>query len=369
MSSAEPAADPKRERLFRWLLIGLIALVPLVYVPRVLFGPRADAPTLRTPQWVHTLIVTAARVAPGTFEKPGPELAALIRRGSLTSSLWAPSRDTRAAAASLWCGRWPRQLGVLEPEARVADGTWTLATAASAAGTATLSIGAPLALPGFAERIDARDPAVAGAEAAAFVERSTGKRLLVWVHLEWADAAALEAVLEPLQRALERTDRRFDALTMVSAFAQGPRDGEAVSLACPLATALPAALFSGRRADALISHVDIAGLLAGMLQLQPPVAQRGQPQLASRAQPLWGAIRGSRTDLPVLIQDRDGEDLLISIPGQPLNKLARVRATLPLAGQDSIETWLPGPDGPVRAEGEARAALAKQYLQMAASAR
>jgi hypothetical protein len=369
MSTGGPAADPKRERLFRWLLVGLIALVPLVYVPRVLFGPRADAPTLRTPQWVHAVIVTAARVAPGTFERPGPELAALIRRGSLTSSLWAPSRDVRAAAASLWCGRWPRQLGVLEPAAPIADGNWTLATAASAAGTATAAIGAPIEVPGFAERIDARDPAAAGAAAAAFVERATDQRLLLWVHVDWADAAGLEALLEPLQRALDRSARRFDALTMVSAFAQGPRDGDPTALASPLATALPAALFSGRRADAVISHVDIAGLLAGLLQLQPPVAQRGQPQLASRAQPLWGAIRGSRADLPVLIQDRAGEDLLLSVPGHPPNQLARVRATLPLAGQDSLEAWLPGRNGPVRAEGEARAALAKRYVEFAAAAR
>lgn len=365
----DAAADPKRERIFRRLLLGLIALVPLVYVPRVLFGPRADAPSLRTPQWVHTVIVTAARVAPGAFEQPGPELAALARRGSLTSSLWAPSRDARAAAASLWCGRWPRQLGVLEPGAELAADAWTVALAAREAGTATAAIGAPLAVPGFGERIAAGDPASSGAAAAAFVERSAGRRLLVWVHLEWADAAALDAVLAPLARALERSDRRFDTLTLVTGFAQGPRDGAPTALACPLVTALPAALFSGRRADALLSHVEIAGLLAGMLQIDLPTGRPGQPPLASRELALWGAIRGSRAELPVLIQDRDIDELLLSLPGEPLSRLARVRANLPITSQDSVETWLPGPSGPQRAQGEARAALAKKYAEFAASAR
>jgi hypothetical protein len=370
MSATSPPAAARRERLFRWALVALILLLPAVYVPRLFFGQRAEAPSLPTPQWVHCVIVSAARVEPGTFEHPGPRLERLLRRGSLVRNLWAPSADASAAAASLWCGRWPRQIGALAPQPRLPETTWTLAAAARAAGTATCAIGAPIEVPGFTERSAVgTDPASAGNAAADFARAPPGARLLCWVHLEWADAAAFEAVLAPLQAALAADDRRYDTLTMLTGFAQGPRDGPATALACPLATELPAALYSGRTSEALLSHVDIAGMLAKVMQLDLPVAQRGQLPLVSREKSLWAALRGSRADEAVLIQNRESEELLLSAPGAPLSQLTRVRASLPLLGPESVEAWLPGPNGPQRAEGASLTALAKKFLDYAGAAR
>jgi len=364
-----PADTPVRERRFRFALLALIALLPLVYVPRLACGARQDGPSPREPQWVHTVLVTAARIEPGTFEQPGSELAALIRKGSLVRSLWATSADPRAAAASLWCGRWPRQLGELPLPASLPDKHWTLASAVREAGGATCAIGAPIELPGFDARVAASDPEQAGLAAAEFVRAQRDRRLLVWVHLDWADASSLESVLAPIGAALREARRDYDTLAMVTGFALGPREAPAQSGSCPLATALPAALFPGRTAEVLLSQVDVTGLLAAVLQVRQPVARRGEQPLVSREQALWGALRGADGQLPVLVQDPTSEQLLLPTADRPASQPTRVRAALPLRGIESIEAWLPGPNGPQRAEGEQLKSLAKRYFDFAQQAR
>jgi hypothetical protein len=293
------------ERAARMALIALCALAPLIYLPRVLLGRGDPLPHAERPAWTHLVVLTVGDWPAGAG---GPELARFEARASRVQSIVAPAPSRAAAAASLWTGLYPRAHGVLREDQALDHGTWTLARAARSAGTRTAAfLSEPFAsatrIGGFDEVHE--EPGATGRtlgeQAAQFLERTRGERVLVWVH--GRTAADAEDLLASVERALVETDRMPESLVILAALSGDPTaraTGDPQGLAAPLTAALPGALQVGSRSGGELSLVDVAGFELSMLGLAPPAP------LDARGELLWIALRGGKVTPGVLVQDVPG---------------------------------------------------------------
>ncbi len=305
------------EKHARLAVLALVLAAPLVYLPRVLFGSAPEAPLDMPPVWMHLVVVTVGEWPDVDGALKRSALGRFDRRASRVAAAFAPSPSRAATAASLWTGRWPRHHGVLANDLALAEGSWTLAAAARTSGARTAAyLQEPFAsatgIGGFDEveegaAFTASDLARRGA---AFLEGRAGERAVLWLHL--ADAGpggeAVDALLAGLEPALEPIQP--ETALALAVFRRGDFAGDVEPLGAPLWVALPGALNAGRRGDARVSLVDLAGMLRIAMRLPPPRADRGQRAPQSRAELLVNALRGGGPRPWVLVQGPpDGEDV------------------------------------------------------------
>lgn len=341
----------RAERLARVLLIALACAAPLAFAWRALAATPAAAPAVPPPAWVQLVLITADEQEPLPAELPAadfPRTARLLRRASLVQNAFAAALDARAAVASLWCAAPASRLGVQQADARLAPESWSLARAASAAGTRTAAFlarpyASSLGLPGFEHLHEeaGADGARLGALAAQRLATWRGERLLLWIHLARADAAQLERVLAALEPELEPEDRRHCTLTLVL----GLRDAQGLPRSALLAE-LPHALSSGRRSSASYAQGDVPSLLARVLRLEPEPGALNDGSGGLRAASLWGALRGGGGPDWALVEGAQHDELYLSLGTGAAERLLRARLPksrpVPLS---SFRAELRGADG------------------------
>jgi len=313
--TTRPAA--RGDALGRLCLAALIAVFPLAYLPRLLFGD-ARLPEPPSPRWAHVVVVTASRW-PARGELDDPRLAELGRRASYADQVYAPCASRAGSAASLWTGRWPSNHGVLADDLALPPDAWTLAEAARRSGARTAAfLAEPFAsatgVGGFERVVEdaAYDPRGLARDARAFLARHAGERTLVWLHLRDAGAGGRDAgeLIGALHDASAASGRWIDTLTVATGFARAEDGGaEDARLRVPLWVELPSRLYAGRRSTGAASLVDLAGLACDLLALPLPDPARGDAALQSRARHLGTTVKGGGGFEWLLLESADRRTL------------------------------------------------------------
>lgn len=283
------------ERAARIALVLLCALAPAVYAVR-LFGGSTPEPLPTRPARVHWVVVTTGswpRGDGGAFLAEHPGVREHAARSTAPVHPFAPSTSAASSAASLWTGRWPLHHGVLDGTLALPPGTWTFAeTVRDSGGRTAAFLEFPFVqhtrIGGFDTVEERRDlgPAELARLARAFHDEHRADRTLVWLHLEdpGARTERVGELLELLQADLESDGRRFETVTVVTAFASdapvGPNDDRGLSV--PLWIELPTALYAGRRGRGEVNLVDLLAPLLEVGKLPRPDEGAGDPTLQAR---------------------------------------------------------------------------------------
>ena len=295
------ATDAGDEPLARWALLALILGAPLIFGARLLFAEPTPHPAPEKPTWMHTVLVTVDHWPTPKQVPRGSALDELAVLGSRIGPLFAPSTQLETSAVSLWTGSYPARHRVRGEQARLPEGAWSLAAAASEVGTRTAAftqtgIVERSGLPGFETLFEDSGSSAAelGQRAGEWLRQRRNERKLLWVHLDRGGprGAFVDEVFAPILAALEESGEMSDCLLAFTALG-GPEQGvQEFQARVPFLMALPGGLHGGSDTPAHLSLVDLAGLWRQLLRLPPPDAGRGQLRLQSREEFLWAGFKG-----------------------------------------------------------------------------
>lgn len=306
---------PRAEGLARFLLAVVMLLAPCVYVGRLTLAEPETSPRPERPLWANTLLLTVGRWPTPARLPEGPNFAELASGGIEIAGVYAASDQPGPAAVSLLTGRFRLNHGVDGPERALPPGAWTLASAAleSGARTAAFLQSDYVGRHGIAGFETTReDPAgelsTLAREAADWLAEHAGERRFLWLHAEQAgpQGADLEAALEALWGRLGERQEQFQTLTLFTALAGPQRPEPDLGLRVPVRIKLPNNVNARRRAEVLLSQVDLAGTLRDLLRLPGPSLARGQAPLQSRSRSGYQALEGAELKEPLWIDGTFG---------------------------------------------------------------
>ena len=201
------------------------------------------------------------------------------------------------------------------PDQSLPPGAWTLASSALESGARTAAFlqadfVSRHGIGGFETAREAPDVSLAdlAAQAGDWLAAHAGERRFLWLHAErpGQGGAELEAALGQLWSRLGERKEQFQTLTVFTALA-GPERGEPdLGLRVPLRLQLPNGVNARRRAEVLLSQVDLAGTLRELLRLPGPSRARGQAALQSRSESGYQALEGADVQEPLWIDGSFG---------------------------------------------------------------
>jgi hypothetical protein len=306
---------PRAEGLARFLLAVAMLLAPCVYVARLTLAEPETSPRPERPLWANTLLLTVGRWPTPARLPEGPHFADLARGGIEIAGVYAACDQPGPAAVSLLTGRFGLNHGVDGPQRALPPGAWTLASAALQSGARTAAFlqadfVSRHGIAGFetVREDSATDLSALASQAGDWLAEHPGERRFLWLHAErpGAQGAELEAALGTLWTRLAERKEQFQTLTVFTALAGPERPEPDLGLRVPLRLQLPNGVNARRRAEVLLSQVDLAGTLRELLRLPGPSWARGQAPLQSRSRSGYQALEGAEVQEPLWIDGSFG---------------------------------------------------------------